>query len=90
MNNYYFWLAQGLNRITCDPSDQIRDSKLRDWPIAPLRRKLKIVISYARGTGKDSTRKFVTLRSDTGMNWTYSEITSSSFGYNKYLRRRYL
>ena len=30
INNYYFWLAQGLNRLTCDPSDQIRDYKLRD------------------------------------------------------------
>ena len=46
-----------------------------------------------RGTVKDSAREFVTfrlvlgiLRSDTEMSWRYREITSSSFGYNKYLR----
>ena len=54
-----------------------------------------IISSYARVTEKDSARKFVTFglvlgiwRSDTGMSWRYRNISSCSFGYNKYLRGR--
>ena len=49
---------------------------------------MKIAIRYARGTGKDGAGKFVLGISLSDRNeFKIREITSSSFGYNKYLRR---
>ena len=35
-----FWLARGLDRLTCAARQSRGDSKLRDQPIAPLRPKV--------------------------------------------------